>query len=90
MTQVPKIQWIISVLWPGFLVAGAATIVTFTVLDPVEISACIGGPFISHTGWYSVGFFLFWLMTALSSLLTCYFQQPCQVVQGPEEPEQRG
>ncbi len=86
MTQIPKIQWIISVLWPGFLVAGAATIVTFTVIDPRQISEC-GGPDISRTGWYSVGFFLFWLMTALSSLLTCYFQQPCPVVQGPEEPE---
>ncbi len=87
MAQVPKVQWVISVLWPSFLIAGAATIVTFTEFDPVDISACIGGPDISHTGWYSVGFFLFWLMSALSSLLTCYFQQPCQVVQGPGEPE---
>ena len=60
---------------------------TFTVFDPVEISACIGGPDISRTGWYSVGFFLFWFMSALSSLLTCYFQQPCQVVQGTQDPE---
>ena len=87
MSQILIVQWIISILWPGFLVAGAATIVTFTVFDPVEISACIGGPDISRTGWYSVGFFLFWFMSALSSLLTCYFQQPCQVVQGTQEPE---
>ncbi len=87
MSDIPRVQWIISVLWPGFLVAGAATVVTFTFLDPVELSACVGGPEISYTGWYSVGFFLFWFMTALSSLLTCYFQQPCQVVQRPEEPE---
>ena len=80
MAEIPKIQWIISVLWPGFLVAGGATIVTFTLFDPVEISACVGGPEISHTGAYSLGFFLYWLMTSFSSLLTCYFQRPCEVV----------
>ena len=86
MTEIPKIQWIISVLWPSFLVAGAATIVTFAIFDPLEISACIGGPEISRVGAYSVGFFLYWGMTTLSSLLTCYFQQPCEVVvRRPEE-----
>lgn len=87
MAQIPRIQWVISVLWPGFLVAGAATIVTFTLLDPVEISACIGGPEISRTGAYSVGFFVFWMMTFLSSLLTCYFQRPCEMAGRPDQPE---
>ncbi len=85
MAEIPKLQWVVSVLWPSFLIAGAATIVTFTVFDPQEISACIGGPEISRTGAYSVGFFLYWLMTSLSSLLTCYFQRPCVVVVGPPD-----
>jgi hypothetical protein len=87
MAQIPKIQWVISVLWPSFLVAGVATIVTFTAFDPAEISACIGGPEISRIGAYSLGFFLFWLMTSLSSLLTCYFQRPCDMAGRPDHPE---
>jgi hypothetical protein len=86
MAEIPKIQWVVSVLWPGFLVAGAGTIVTFTLFDPVEMSACIGGPEISRTGAYSLGFFLYWLMTSLSSILTCYFQRPCDMAGRPDQP----
>jgi len=70
-------QRVISVLWPGFLVASAATVVFFTVFDPEELIASRGGPEVSRLGAYTVGFFLFWGMTSLSSLLTCYFQRPC-------------
>ena len=78
MPNIPKIQQVIAILWPGFLVAGMATIVFFTLFDPEEISACTGGPEISRLGAYTVGFFLFWMLTSLSSLLTCYFQRPCE------------
>ena len=78
MSTIPKIQQVIAILWPGFLVAGIATIVFFTVFDPEEIAACTGGPEITRLGAYTVGFFLFWLLTSLSSLLTCYFQRPCE------------
>jgi hypothetical protein len=70
-------QRAISVLWPAFLVASAATVVFFTVFDPEELFASRGGPEISRLGAYTVGFFLFWGLTTLSSLLTCYFQRPC-------------
>ena len=26
---------------------------------------------------YSIGFFLFWLLTSTSCALTCYFRKPC-------------
>ena len=70
-------QRIISILWPSFLTAGAATILFFTAFDPQLIVAVSGYGEISRLGGYSIGFFLFWLLTASSCLLTCFFQRPC-------------
>jgi hypothetical protein len=78
--ELPAVQRIVSVLWPSFLTAGAATILFFTVFDPEQLSLIAGGPEITRTGGYSIGFFLFWILTASSSALTCYFRRPC----GPE------
>lgn len=75
--ELPTVQRIVSVLWPSFLTAGAATILFFTVFDPEQLSLIAGGPEITRTGGYSIGFFLFWILTASSSALTCYFRRPC-------------
>lgn len=77
MSTISKLQRVVAVLWPSFLVAGMATVVFFTAFDPQLIGECLGPHHISRTGTYSVGFFLFWLMTMSSSLLTLYFQRPC-------------
>jgi hypothetical protein len=78
MSSTPKIQRIIAVLWPSFLMAGVATILFFTAFDPSVM--LVDTPFaeLSRIGSYTIGFFLFWLLTASSCLLTCYFQRPCQ------------
>ena len=73
-------QRIISILWPSFLTAGLATILFFTAFDPQLIVAVSGLGEISRLGGYSVGFFLFWLLTATSCSLTCFFQRPCAAV----------
>jgi hypothetical protein len=85
MTPIPRIQQVIAVLWPAFLVAAAATIVFFTAFDPHDLLECRGGPEISRLGAYTVGFFLFWMITSLSSLLTCYFQRPCEAGSSRQE-----
>ena len=76
-TGIPTLQKIIAVLWPSFLTAGAATVLFFTVFDPQEILTCTDGLEISRVGAYSLGFFLFWLLTSFSCLLALYFQKPC-------------
>ena len=83
--DIPKIQAIISILWPSFIVAGVATILFFTAFDPAVLLADTRFAETSRLGAYSVGFFLFWLLTASSCLLTCYFQRPC-AMQGPRKP----
>jgi hypothetical protein len=72
------LQRVIAVLWPSFIMAGVATVVFFTAFDPVELLGHPeGAPGAIRLRAYSVGFFLFWLLTASSCLLTCYFQRPC-------------
>ncbi len=76
--ELPKIQRIISVAWPSFLMAGLATIIFFTLFDP--------DVFLTHTRFagtsrlsaYSSGFFSFWALTFLSCCLTCYFRKSCK------------
>jgi hypothetical protein len=67
----------ISVLWPSFLMAGLATVIFFSVFDPMWLLADTRWAEVSRLGAYTVGFFLFWLLTASSCMLTCYFQRPC-------------
>lgn len=72
------LQKVIVVLWPSFIMAGIATVVFFTAFDPVELLGVQDVSFGTvRLRAYTVGFFLFWLLTAGSSLLTCFFQKPC-------------
>ena len=76
--DIPAIQKITAVLWPSFLTSGVATILFFTAFDPQALSLSSGYGEISRLGGYSVGFFLFWLLTSVTCTLSCYFQRPCQ------------
>jgi hypothetical protein len=68
-------QRFIQVLWPSFLVAGVAVIIFTTLLDPLEVMYR-GEALIEHRiAAYTVGFFVFWVVCILSSMLTCYFQR---------------
>jgi hypothetical protein len=78
MADIPVIQRIIAVLWPSFLTSGVATALFFTAFDPAELSA----PEVSRMAAYSIGFFLFWLLTASTCALTCYFRRPCDQIKG--------
>ena len=66
-------QVAIAVLWPSFLVAGVVTIVFFVFFDPWTLDVPPPLDSLSRMGAYSVGFFIFWLLTASSSFLSCYF-----------------
>lgn len=77
---IPRIQQVIAVLWPSFITAGLATIVFFSLFDPLELFPNLN---VSRLACYSCGFFVFWALTAGTSLLTCYFQRPCDRRAGP-------
>ena len=75
--NIPTTQIVIAVLWPSFLTAGVATILFFTAFDPQLLMAVGGYEPISRLGGYTIGFFLFWILTSATCVLTCYFQRPC-------------
>ena len=65
---------VMAVLWLSFLMAVPATGVFFSVIDPLELQYCVDNlPELSRLGTYSIGFFLFWLLTASSGLLCVFF-----------------
>ncbi len=75
--QIPRGQRIISALWIAFFNAAVATAVFFALIDPMELEPCIPDfPEASRIGAYTVGFLLFWLLTAATSLFTIIFLYP--------------
>ncbi len=75
--EIPVIQKVIAVLWPSFLTAGVATILFFAYFDPQLLMQVSGYGEISRMAGYTIGFFLFWILTSITCVLTCYFQRPC-------------
>ena len=75
--EIPTIQKVIAVLWPSFLTAGVATILFFAYFDPQLLMQVSGYGEISRMAGYTIGFFLFWMLTSVTCVMTCYFQRPC-------------
>lgn len=84
--QLPVVQQIASVMWPSFLVASLATIIFFTVFDPIELANISGFPQLTRVGGYTIGFFCFWLLTSVSCAMTCYFRRPTHRLNPPKNP----
>ncbi len=69
---------IIWVLWPAFIAAGIAEIAFFTAIDPQQLYL-LGQPVeLPAMATYSIGFLMFWLICAGSSLMT-WFMLPHEV-----------
>lgn len=73
---VPGPYRLLAALWLSFLMAGLATMVYFAAIDPLELAPCVDFPVVSRTTAYTVGFLLFWLLTASSSLVCLFFLYP--------------
>jgi hypothetical protein len=82
MPLMDKVRWmsvpqrIGAVMWISFLMAGAATGAFFSAIDPLTLQDCVAFPEVSRTGAYTIGFFLFWLLTSASCLLAVFFVYP--------------
>jgi len=86
-----KLRWprlaqdVAIVAWPSFLVASVATMVCFAFIDPLLVGNDDYPPpaFATRMGGYALGFFFFWLVASLSSLLSLYLVRTAR----PEPPE---
>jgi hypothetical protein len=60
------------ILWPSFLVGGIAEGIFFTLVQPEDLVFLDQPIKASKEAIYTVGFFAFWFLCALSSALTIY------------------
>jgi hypothetical protein len=84
-SRIPRLQKCIAILWPSFLTAIVATGVFFSAFDPDDLFPFDADPEISRLGFYTIGFLLFWLITAVSGIGTLYFAITNCIRQGMEK-----
>jgi len=72
------------VAWPAFLVASVATMICFAFIDPLLVGNDDYPPpaFATRMSGYGLGFFFFWLVASLSSLLTLYLARTARADDG--------
>ncbi len=71
--KIPVSLQAISVLWPSFIVAIAASGLFFSAFNPRDLVPYNLDIEVSPLAAYSIGFFLFWILAAVSSYGTLYF-----------------
>ncbi len=69
-------QKVVAILWPSFLVAGVATILFSTLIDPDILIRGLGLEDMSRLAIYSIAWLCFWVMGIISAIFTCYFLKP--------------
>lgn len=66
---------LLRILWPSFLMAGVTGAIVFALVDPLDVTI-LGHIHADRQVLYAVGFFLFWVMSAISSALTLRLSVP--------------
>ncbi|NIM43652.1 MAG: hypothetical protein GTN84_20650 [Hydrogenophaga sp.] len=61
--------------WPSFLMAGVLEMLVFAVVDPSELHWQGGALDWSRPAVYTLAFFVFWAVIALSSALSVWLAQ---------------
>ena len=80
----PLAQRVGAIAWPSFFAAGVATMVFFAFVDPLALrDMTFPGVELSRSMGYSIGFFMFWLATAASSLFTWVLLRPASRFNAP-------
>ena len=85
-----RVQRLLWILWPAFLVGGVAEALFFAIFDPQELTL-FGEPLEwTRLGVYTVGFFFFWGVCSAASALTLFLQRsPWEVNRCPLPGEDR-
>lgn len=77
-------KWIYF-LWPSFAAAACGEVFFFTFIDPKELYLFGQPVYWSPIAVYSVGFFMFWGLTGLTTVLAHFFHKPAAEINGPIE-----
>jgi len=77
-----------AIAWPSFFAAGVSTMVFFAFVDPLALRDITWPTLkLSRELGYTIGFFMFWLATASSSLFTWILLRPAARFNKPLPPE---
>lgn len=71
--QLPCSHKCIAILWPSFLISIAATGIFFAMFHPEDLLPWGSDTCLTELGVYTLGFFAFWIVTALTAGGTLYF-----------------
>lgn len=77
-----------AVLWPAFVMAGVLEAIVFSAVNPADMWVhARGHAALSDTAVYTVSFFVFWVVIAVSGLITLLLDQPAAEVNAvPDDP----
>ena len=77
-----------AIAWPSFFAAGVSTMAFFAFVDPLALRDITWpGLQLTRELGYTLGFFMFWLATASSSLFTWILLRPAARFNKPLPPE---
>lgn len=83
------LKWVF-ILWPSFVTSILGEIAFFAFIDPQELYL-MGEPVRwSPIAVYSMGFLMFWALTALTAALCFFFQKPAEEINHPRRARPRG
>lgn len=68
-----RLRTLMGILWPSFLAAAVGSALIFALIDPLDVSI-FGAVRATRPGFYTMAFFVLWVITALSSTLTVYLK----------------
>lgn len=74
-----------SILWPAFLLASAAELLVFALVDPGDLHWRGEAVGLSRQAVYAAGFFAFWLLAIGSSALTLLLTRPASEINNRED-----
>jgi hypothetical protein len=69
-------QRLMCIAWPAFLVTVLLEALVFTVIDPMDLNYVAEGYEMSRQGFYTLAFFVFWGVIAISSALSVFLMSP--------------
>lgn len=74
---------LVSIFWPSFVTAIFGEMVFFALINPQELYLMGQPVHWSPMAVYSVGFMMFWALTALTVALMVLFQKPASELNPP-------
>ncbi len=86
-----RVQQMVRMLWPAFVVAAVGEAIFFAVFDPFELHF-FGAPLeLSRMAIYTMGFFGFWGLGTAASMLSAFLERAAAEVNrcpvcGPDRP----